>query len=137
MNKLLTIDAVFLNEDRHTHNIAVLVNGEGKYDYCPIFDNGAGLLSDTTMDYPIGEDIYKLIDSVKAKTFSLNLEEQMLISEELYGTNLTFKFTKKDVEDILSLDENNGKASIYPIEVRRRIRDVIFEQMRKYPYLFE
>lgn len=29
MNKLLTIDAFFLNEDRHMHNIAVLMNGEG------------------------------------------------------------------------------------------------------------
>lgn len=29
MNKLLTIDAFFLNEDRHTHNIAVLMNGKG------------------------------------------------------------------------------------------------------------
>lgn len=45
MKKLLTVDAFFLNEDRHTHNIAVLMNGEGKFAYCPIFDNGAGLLS--------------------------------------------------------------------------------------------
>lgn len=36
MNKLLTIDALFLNEDRHTHNIAVLMNGKGDYAYCPI-----------------------------------------------------------------------------------------------------
>lgn len=49
MNKLLTIDAFFLNEDRHMHNIAVLMNGAGDYAYCPIFDNGAGLLADTTM----------------------------------------------------------------------------------------
>lgn len=26
LNKLFTIDAFFLNEDRHTHNIAVLMN---------------------------------------------------------------------------------------------------------------
>ena len=26
MNKLFTIDAFFLNKDRHTHNIAVLIN---------------------------------------------------------------------------------------------------------------
>ena len=46
--KLLTIDALFLNEDRHTHNIAVLLDPDGKYHYCPIFDNGAALLSDTS-----------------------------------------------------------------------------------------
>ena len=26
LNKLLTIDALFVNEDRHMHNIAVLMN---------------------------------------------------------------------------------------------------------------
>ena len=29
LNKLFTIDALFLNEDRHTHNIAVLMNSDG------------------------------------------------------------------------------------------------------------
>ena len=57
LDKLFTIDALFLNEDRHMHNIAVLMNGEGQYAYCPIFDNGAGLMSDTTQDYPLNEDI--------------------------------------------------------------------------------
>lgn len=38
MSQLLTIDAFFLNEDRHTHNIAVLMDSEGTYHYCPVFD---------------------------------------------------------------------------------------------------
>ena len=102
------------------------------FDYCPIFDNGAGLLADTTMDYPIGEDVYKLIDSVKSKTISLNFEEQTEVSEKLYGANICFNFTKKDVEEILSTEE----ASIYSIETRNRVKKVIFEQMRRYSYLF-
>ena len=40
------------NEDRHLNNIAVLRQGEG-FDYCPLFDFGAGLLSNTR-DYPLG-----------------------------------------------------------------------------------
>jgi len=47
---MLTLDAFFVNEDRHTHNIAVLMDAEGVYRYCPFFDHGAALLSDTTMD---------------------------------------------------------------------------------------
>ncbi|MCR5113141.1 MAG: hypothetical protein K6A63_04325 [Acholeplasmatales bacterium] len=132
LNKILTIDMMFLNEDRHTHNLAVIMSDSGEYEYCPIFDNGAGLLADTTMDYPLEEDIYKLIDSVKAKTISLDFEEQTNVSEILYGENIHFKFTKKDVEDIL----NSQDASIYPIEIRERVKKVIYEQMRKYPYLF-
>ena len=132
MNKLFTIDNFFLNEDRHTHNIAVLMNNKGEYRYCPIFDNGAGLLSDVTLDYPLNSDLYKLIDSVKSKTFIDNFEEQMNISEILYGMNIKFNFTKNDVIKLLSSEE----ASIYSKEERDRVEKVIFEQMRKYPYLF-
>ena len=35
---LFEVDALFLNDDRHLNNIAVLEQG-GVYDYCPIFDN--------------------------------------------------------------------------------------------------
>ena len=84
------------------------------------------------MDYPIGEDIYKQIDSVKAKTISLDFEEQMEVSEQLYGMNLNPHFTKKDVDKILDSDE----ALIYSKEERDRVRTIIYEQIRKFPYLF-
>lgn len=136
MNKILTIDAFFLNEDRHTHNLAVLMNDKNEFAYCPIFDNGAGLLADINLDYPMGGDIYKYIDSVKAKTFSTSFDEQLDISEVLYGTNIKISFTKKDVLDILALNNNTNDSIIYPLEERIRVRDIIFEQMRKYNYLF-
>ena len=130
MNKLLTIDALFLNEDRHTHNIAVLMNGKGDYAYCPIFDNGAGLLADTTMDYPLSGDVYRLMDNVQSKTICSEFEEQLDISEALYKTNLKFNFTKKDVTELLK------NAEVYPKEIRNRVETIIFAQMRKYSYLF-
>ena len=130
MNKLLTIDAFFLNEDRHTHNIAVLMNGNGDYMYCPIFDNGAGLLSDTTMDYPLSGDTYSLIDNVQSKTICREFDEQLDISESLYNINLKFHFTKKDVNELLV------NAEAYPEDIRNRVETIIFAQMRKYTYLF-
>lgn len=130
MNKLLTIDALFLNEDRHTHNIAVLMNGKGGYTYCPIFDNGAGLLADTTMDYPLTGDMYSMIDKVQSKTICSEFSEQLDISETLYKMNLKLRFTKKDVKELLA------NAEIYPEEIRSRVETIIFEQMRKYKYLF-
>lgn len=130
MNKLLTMDAFFLNEDRHTHNIAVLMNRQGRFAYCPIFDNGAGLLSDTTMDYSMQGELYSLIDSVEAKTICSRFDEQLDISEDLYGYHLKFHFTKKDVEEILK------DVVVYSKEVKNRVRNIIYEQMRKYQYLF-
>lgn len=131
LNILFTIDAFFLNEDRHLHNIAVLMNSEGKYNYCPIFDQGAGLLSDTNMDYPLGEDVYTLIDSAKSKTICESFDEQLDASEKLYGENLKFSFKKSDVDTLLEL------ADIYPNEIIERVRSVIFDRMRKYGYLFK
>ena len=137
MNKVLTVDAVFLNEDRHTHNLAVLMNEKGEFRYCPIFDNGAGLLADTTIDYPLGEDEYTLIGRVKGKTFSTSLEEQMNVSEELYGMNLHFRFTGEDIDRLLASNEKSSDACYYSAEIRSRVKKILHEQMRKYPYLFK
>lgn len=130
LNKLLTIDAVFLNEDRHTHNIAVLMNEKGEFAYCPIFDNGAGLLSDITMDYPLKEDLYELMQESKAKTICEDYVEQLDISEELYGGNIKFSFTEKDVEELLK------PVTEYSEEIRERVKSILLYQMRKYKYLF-
>lgn len=131
LNQMFTMDAFFLNEDRHTHNIAVLMNEEGKFDYCPIFDQGAGLLADTTMDYPLDTDVYELMKEVQAKTICSDFDEQLELSEQLYGGHITFSFTKEDVHDILV------KADIYSLEERQRVENILFEQMRKHAYLFE
>ena len=131
MNKLLTIDAVFLNEDRHTHNIAVLMNKDGRFAYCPIFDHGAGLLSDTTMDYPMGEDVYVLMDTVRAKTICDDLDEQLDISEQLFHSNIKFYFTRKDVDQIIM------QAEYYSEDIKARVKNILFAQMRKYRYLWE
>lgn len=130
MNKLLTIDALFLNEDRHMHNIAVLMNEEGEFAYCPIFDQGAGLLSDTTMDYPLAGDTVLLMKEVQAKTFCNSFDEQLDVSEKLYGGNLKFTFTKNDVKELLKA------AAIYSKEERMRVETILYLQMEKYTYLF-
>lgn len=130
MSKLLTIDAFFLNEDRHTHNIAVLMDEAGAFHYCPFFDHGAGLLSDTMMDYPMEREVEEAIHDVEAKTFCQSFEEQMEISEKLYGQQLSFSFSLKDVEEILWEEKH------YPKEIKERLCQIIVWQYRKYKYLF-
>ncbi len=131
LNKLLTIDAFFLNEDRHTHNIAVLMNMDGAFAYCPVFDNGAALLADTKMDYSLQGDVYPLMKQVHAKTICADFDEQLDISEIVSGENIKFFFTEKDVSNVLD------NARIYSEEERRRVATIIFLQMKKYPYLFK
>lgn len=131
MNKLFTMDAFFLNEDRHTHNIAILMNKDGRFAYSPIFDNGAGLLADTSLDYPLGKDVYLQIKEVRAKTISADFDEQLDLSEKLYGNHLKFHFHAKDVSNLLD------GISIYSQEEKDRVRDILLSQMKKYAYLFD
>ena len=131
ISKMMTIDALFLNEDRHTHNISVLWNGQNEYQLCPFYDQGASLMSDITLDYPLGCDVLKEKDRIHSKTFCTSFDEQLDLAEELYGRHLTFFWTAKDVEDILS------SANGYDEEIVSRIRDLLLEQRRKYGYLFE
>lgn len=129
MSKMMAIDAFFLNEDRHTHNIAVVLKGDGSYRCCPFFDHGAGLLADIKMDYPLDGDVYELMDSVQAKTFCTDLDEQLEIAEKLYGRQMSFEFVKRDVDDIL--DNVQG----YEEKAVERVRNIIYEQMGKYEYI--
>lgn len=130
LNKIMTIDAFFLNEDRHMHNMAVMMNSKKEFDYCRIFDNGACLLSDTTMEYPIDEDIYGLIKDCKAKTFSRDFDEQLDESEKIAGQNLKFSFTKREVQEIIE------QCNIYDKVILNRVETILYSQMKQYQYLF-
>lgn len=130
LSKLLTIDAVFLNEDRHTHNIAVLLDDVGRYHYCPIFDHGAALLADTTMDYPLAGDTISLMKEVRAKTICQDFDEQLDVVERLYGQHIQFSFDRKVAESMLT------EEKYYPAESKRRVGTILMDQKRKYRYLF-
>ena len=130
LTKLLTIDALFLNEDRHTHNIAVLLDQEGTYHYCPVFFFFLALLSDTSMDYPTGTDIIDLIPQVRAKTLSSDFGEQLEAVENLYGRPLKFSFDGRLISEMLEREQ------VYPDEIKKRVRDILLQQKRSYGYLF-
>lgn len=131
LSKMLTIDAFFLNEDRHMHNIAVLMNGNGDYKLCPIFDNGAALLSDVTLDYPMNNDIYDMIDEVKSKTICSDFDTQLDAVESVFGYNIIFYFDKKDVDALLDGQD------LYSDEIKERVRDILYQRIRKFQYLFK
>lgn len=97
---LFEVDAQFCNDDRHLNNIAV-IEKNGKYDYCPIFDNGAGLLSNTQLSQM---DISPpaLISALRARPFNTTFTRQMNTARSLYGTQLTIpKLAPNDVQKVL------------------------------------
>ena len=97
---LFEIDALFCNDDRHLNNIAVIEQG-GRYDYCPIFDNGAGLLSNTQLSQM---DIQPkaLISVLQARPMGTTFTRQMNAACSLTGRQLIMpKLTAADVTKVV------------------------------------
>ena len=130
---MLELDAFFLNEDRHTDNIAFILNDDtGEYRFCPYFDFGLSLLADTSVDFPLGGDIYEMINKIKAKPFDRDFDIQLDAAQELYGDHLRFGFNNTDIETVFG-----GMDEYYSKEIVIRVRDLLYHQKHKYQCLFE
>lgn len=132
LTAMLELDAFFLNEDRHTNNIAFIRNDDsGEFRFCPYFDFGLALLSDAN-DYPLDADIYKCISNVKAKPFDGDFDLQTDAAEELYGIQLRISFTEKDVFNAVSL-----LSGYYDEVTLNRAANIILARKNKYKYLIK
>jgi hypothetical protein len=98
---LFELDSLILNDDRHLNNIAV-IEKNGKYDYCPIFDNGAGLLSNTQI-YRMDIQTKALIHTVRSRPFNTTFNRQLSTVRELYHPQFKIaKVTRAEIAEILS-----------------------------------
>ena len=132
MSILLALDSFFLNEDRHTNNIAVIYRPEDEiYRFSPVFDNGLALFADTATDFAMEKTLEDCMKRIEAKPFSRNFDEQLDAVEELYGRNILFSFGKKEVEQVIK-----RCSGYYPTEILERVREILYHQMRKYKYMF-
>lgn len=132
LTAMLELDAFFLNEDRHTNNIAVIYNKRTDgYRVCEYFDQGLALLADTMVDFPLGIAVEELMGSVEAKPFARNFDEQMDAAEELYGQQLFFTFQMKDMLKILE-----QRRKMYSEEICGRVEKILRYQIRKYNFFF-
>lgn len=116
---LFEIDSLFLNDDRHLNNIAV-IEQDGEYSYCPIFDNGAGLLSNIQFS-PMDIEPRGLIKGLIARPFNISFTRQMNTARNLYGKQLEMSLlTRKDIRN-----ELESLLEYYP----SRDRDIIAERV--------
>ena len=132
LTAMLELDAFFLNEDRHTNNIAFILNDDtGAYRFCPYFDFGLSLLADSTADFPLTGNTFDLMGQIKAKPFDTDFDTQLDAAEALYGSQAQFRFTKEDIGSALS-----EVSRYYPKQIIERVRDILYHQRKKYKYLF-
>lgn len=93
---LFEIDALVLNDDRHLNNIAV-IERNGSFSYCPIFDQGAGLLSNT-MYSPMHITPKSLITEAKARPLNTTFNRQIRSMQGMYGKQLNLPhFTRSEL----------------------------------------
>lgn len=69
---MLEIDAFFMNEDRHTNNIAVIYNEKTqKYELSPFFDQGLCMFADINQDYPIDQSLEYCLEKLRRSHLAL------------------------------------------------------------------
>lgn len=118
---LFETDALFLNDDRHLNNIAV-IEQNGKFRYCPIFDNGSGLLSNTQFS-PMDIDPKGLIKDIVARPFNTSFNRQINTARVLYGAQLKMPvFTRTEIMELLI-----PMLGYYPVRDRSIIADRVTE----------
>lgn len=129
LSALFEFDAFILNEDRHYDNITVLKKiGSSSYMLCPIFDNGAGFLSDIRSDYPLSYPIAKAIETVRAKPITKDFVKQVEAVEHLYGTH--FRLNKHFIDNLSNAF--NNIENVYGNEIKTRMEKIIEIQERKW-----
>lgn len=156
--KMLEIDAFFLNEDRHTNNIALLYDtGKKEYRLCPFFDMGLSLFSDTREAYPLGKSFWECRGEIVSKPFDRDFDEQLDAANVLYGCHLKFDFPANRIVDAAGLSEAGcGTREVnrkmadkdkegqnvcagetgYTKQETDRVREILRYQAGKYQYLF-
>ena len=118
---LFEIDSLILNDDRHLNNIAVIREGN-KYDYCPVFDNGAGLLSNMQI---LRTDIEPkgLMKSLTASPFAMTFNRELKSTRALFGSVLELpRFSRDNLKEMLS-----PLLEYYPKRDRGIITDRVIE----------
>lgn len=134
--QMLEMDAFFLNEDRHTNNIALLYNVETKeYRLCPFYDMGLSLFSDTRDAYPLDMDFAACREQITAKPFSRDFDEQLDAVNELYGYHLKFDMAAKEIIKIMQT-ATAQTADMFQAEELERVEEVLRYQAGKYGYMF-
>ena len=91
---------LFGNADRHLDNVAIL-RREERFDYCPLFDLGAGLLSNVR-DYPMEIAPKALLRQLRAQPLDTTFTRPVHAAETVYGVQLEWDFDLTDIDTALA-----------------------------------
>ncbi len=113
---LLELDALFLNQDRHLNNIALLHTDSG-YKPCPIFDCGASFLLEFNLYRPDIET-RAFLSKAQCLPFKFSFTRTVHTAQSLYGKQLKIDFLRSDIESLL-----DTYLDYYPKPFRYLLKD--------------
>ena len=124
-------DTLFLNQDRHLNNIALIRDRSG-YKPCPIFDCGDSFLLDFALYSPEIES-RAYLTKAQCLPFKSRFTQTVHTAQALYGKQLEVNIDKTSIDTIL-----DKYLCYYPKQfhflLKERIETVLMEQQKK---LFE
>ena len=126
---LFEVDALIANEDRHLNNIAI-IEENGTYQYCPLFDNGEGFMLDN-VKYPFDVETKGLMKHLRAKPFQCRFGTLLSAARELYGTQLKITCTADEISEVIEA-YLEWYQPMFRSFLKDRILDVMILQMKKY-----
>ena len=128
LSRLLELDALFLNQDRHLNNIALLHTDFGCKP-CPIFDCGASFLLDFNLYRPDIET-QAFLSKAQCLPFKSSFTRTDHTAQSLYGKQLEVDFARSDIEPLL-----DAYLDYYPKQFRyllkERVLTVLLAQKKK------
>ena len=131
LTTLFEIDALFLNQDRHLNNIA-LIRDRSRYKPCPIFDCGDSFLLDFALYSPEIES-RAYLTKAQCLPFKSRFTQTVHTAQTLYGKQLAVNIDKTGIDTIL-----DKYLCYYPKQfhflLKERIETVLIKQQKK---LFE
>lgn len=111
LGKILTLDMIILNEDRHFNNLALLFDG-GSFKPCPIFDNGLSLLTgnqSVNWNLPVSENVKRVV----ARPFSGSHERMV----SYFGRS--FEVDTENALKWLDAQERSQEKDVLAYQIKR------------------
>ena len=128
LTTLFEVDALFLNQDRHLNNIA-LIRAKFGYKPCPIFDCGDSFLLDFALYSPEIES-RAYLTKAQCLPFKSRFTQTVHTAQALYGKQLAVNIDRTSIDMIL-----DKYLCYYPKQfhflLKERIETVLMEQQKK------
>ena len=130
-SKIIYLDSITLNEDRHFNNISFLVNDKGFGKGMPILDNGRALLSNEEI-YSIDRSIQACVRSVKSKPFATSFKKQVGYFLDSYKPLIIdYNSAIKSLDNAFSQAEDFSFGNKLSARMLRRMISVLKTRMKE------